>query len=120
MEVPRGPGLRDGVGPLHFETRSPLESRDVHDLRRLLWTELDRNGNEVGLSTVEAWCDAERHLVGLRFVYGACTEATVGICVGERVAASLGVSEVPVGMDVGMSSGPLGDVLVVRMDPFVK
>lgn len=115
MQVLRSLGPQDDPRPLHFETRSPLEPRDIHDLRRLLWTELDRNGNEVPLTTIEVWCNETRCLAGLRFVYAHDTEATVGICLGERVTISLGVSEIAVAMDVGITSGPLGDVLVVRI-----
>ena len=115
MEVLRSSGPRDAAQKLQFETNSPLKPRETHDLRRLLWTGLGRDGGEVALSAIEAWWDAEGCIVGLGFVHGACAETFVGICAGERVAVELGVGEVVVAMDVGITSGPMGDVLVVRI-----
>ncbi|MBE3044478.1 hypothetical protein IMZ48_18300 [Candidatus Bathyarchaeota archaeon] len=113
MEVLRSSGSLGAAKKLQFETSSPLKPREIHDLRRLLWTGLGRDGGEVALSAIQVWWDAEGCIVSLRFVHGACAETTVGICAGGRVAVELGVGEVVVAMDVGITSGPLGDVLVV-------
>lgn len=115
MEIPRARTPRYDGNPLQFELPMGWEPRTVHDLRRLLWVEVDRQGDEVPLSAVQAFFDAEKRLTGVRLVYSADVEREIGICVGELVSASLGEHEVPVAMEADIRLGPgiSGSIIVV-------
>lgn len=91
-----------------------MEPRECHDLRRFLWAEYDMDGNEVLVSTIEAFFDAE-HLIRMKFIYGN-VERSMGLCDGECVSIHLAALETIVAIDVsvGVWPGPRGDILVVR------
>lgn len=96
------------ITSLIFDDASYLNARAKHDFRRFLWTDFDRWGDEVSLSSIDVFFN-ETHLTGLRFLYGPNTERHIGLCEGERTRLDLqaGAGEVIVGMDVHLSSSPV-------------
>lgn len=114
LEVLRARTPRYDGRHLQFEPDMRWEPRGLHDLRRLLWIEMDRQGNEVPLSAMQAFFGAEKHLTGIRFVYNADIQRAVGVCSGERAAVSLGADEVPVAMDLDIrrTPGAPGNIIV--------
>lgn len=100
------PSLRAGNRTLTFHT-----TPELHDLRRFLWTEVDREGNDVRLSAIEAYF-APDHLSGLRFAYGGQVERSVGHCEGELATLRLAPGEKIRAMAVDLQSEN-GHVLVV-------
>ncbi|MBE3041735.1 hypothetical protein IMZ48_03975 [Candidatus Bathyarchaeota archaeon] len=99
---------RKAARPLRFHSKQSLSPRAIHDARRLLWTEMDGQGNATRLSAIEAFFLPNR-LCGLRFVYGT-VERTVGEFRGEYRVIHLAPTETIAVMDVL----PGGNVLAVR------
>lgn len=59
IQVSRVLDTRDDSKELQFQSAHRMEPRVKHDLRRLLWKELDKDGKEVLLVAIHAFFDFE-------------------------------------------------------------